>query len=237
MTNNTTPSKSTSSIDTQREIRITKLNTLRSMGVDPYPVESYRDFEIGTVKFWFDLVHKFDFALIISDETNFLLEHYLYQAVFPPSLLETLEEKVQMRHTARQMGIDPDEDISIEETQFDDETLAQIRGLIPQNLKRTKEQKEKLFNDFLVYKSGSSDDSDDDENVQIAIAKNQRLTLCGRLKKTRVSGKIAFGVLEDESCPEGLQLVFKKDTLDQTLTQKLKNIFTPENIQKTLELS
>jgi lysyl-tRNA synthetase, class II len=39
------------------------------------------------------------------------------------------------------------------------------------------------------------------------------VTIAGRLKTKRVSGKIAFGLLEDESLPAGFQCIFKSDTL------------------------
>jgi lysyl-tRNA synthetase, class II len=40
-----------------------------------------------------------------------------------------------------------------------------------------------------------------------------KITIAGRLKTKRVSGKIAFGLLEDESLPVGFQCIFKSDTL------------------------
>jgi lysyl-tRNA synthetase, class II len=40
-----------------------------------------------------------------------------------------------------------------------------------------------------------------------------KATIAGRLKTKRVSGKIAFGLLEDESLPGGFQCIFKSDTL------------------------
>ena len=48
-----------------------------------------------------------------------------------------------------------------------------------------------------------------------SIGENTKVvTLAGRLKTKRVSGKIAFGQLEDESLPSGFQCVFKSDELD-----------------------
>ncbi len=38
-------------------------------------------------------------------------------------------------------------------------------------------------------------------------------TLVGRIKSKRVSGKIAFTTIEDESLPEGFQLIFRRDFL------------------------
>lgn len=40
-----------------------------------------------------------------------------------------------------------------------------------------------------------------------------KITLAGRIKSKRTSGKIAFATVEDESLPEGFQFIFKKDTL------------------------
>jgi lysyl-tRNA synthetase class 2 len=43
----------------------------------------------------------------------------------------------------------------------------------------------------------------------------QKITLAGRIKRKRSSGKIGFVVLEDESLPSGFQLVFKSDILPE----------------------
>jgi lysyl-tRNA synthetase class 2 len=42
---------------------------------------------------------------------------------------------------------------------------------------------------------------------------SQKITIAGRIKRKRSSGKIGFVVLEDESLPSGFQLVFKSDIL------------------------
>lgn len=42
------------------------------------------------------------------------------------------------------------------------------------------------------------------------------ITLSGRVKSKRGSGKIAFATVEDESLPEGFQFVFKKDELSES---------------------
>lgn len=224
-------SLNTSNIDTQRLLRIERMNALIADGFDPYPVQSHRDFTIGFVKFWFDLIHKFDFDTIGSDESNFLLEHYIYQATFPPSLLETYEEKISMRHTARQMGIDPDDDIDTTETVYDEDILGQMRKLLPALFKTTKENKEKFFYQLLVEKNDTETDG-----VEITIKPNQTVTLVGRIKTKRGSGKIAFAVVEDESCPEGFQFVFKKDLVDTSAEQYVSNLFSPENLKLKLGL-
>jgi lysyl-tRNA synthetase, class II len=48
------------------------------------------------------------------------------------------------------------------------------------------------------------------KNNQLPV---QRVHLVGRIKTIRMSGKIAFFVLEDESLPLGFQLILKKDVL------------------------
>ena len=64
------------------------------------------------------------------------------------------------------------------------------------------------------------------------IQKNESVTLAGRIKSKRMSGKIAFGTIEDESLPTGFQFIFKKDELpepgnpDQKLTfEDYKELF------------
>ena len=232
------PKINTSSIETQQQLRTAKMDKLRQLGFDPYPVDSQKDFDIGFVKFWFDIIHKFDLNLIASDETNFLLEHYFYQAMFPSTLLETFEEKIQMRHTVRQMGMDPDNDIDTEDTSFDEEIISQMRGLLPELKNKSKDQKEKLFYDLIVDKSelDSSGQTNLGEGIELILQPNQIVTLCGRIKTIRTSGKIAFAVLEDESCPEGIQVILKKDILNQSIDDRFGMIFSVDNIKEKLEI-
>jgi lysyl-tRNA synthetase class 2 len=51
----------------------------------------------------------------------------------------------------------------------------------------------------------------------------KNVTLAGRVKSKRVSGKIAFATVEDESLPEGFQFIFKQDQLldEQSSNTKL----------------
>ena len=238
--NQSNQNTNTSSLETQKELRIKKVNDLKSLGFEPFPVYSKRDYSIGFVKFWFNIVHKFDFTKITPDGINYLVEHYLYQGIFPPTLLETFEEKIQMRHTARQMGLDPDDKEEMEETVFDEELINEIRSLLPELSSVYKEQREKFFEQFIVERNNELPNEDmlkDSDDMEMTLKPNQEITLAGRIKIKRTSGKIAFLVLEDESCPEGLQLIFKKDTLEKTLQQRLTEIFCVENITSKLNLN
>jgi lysyl-tRNA synthetase class II len=232
-TNNT----NTSSIDTQRKLRIDKVNKLRELGFDPFKVESYRDFNIDFVKFWFDFTHKFDIEKLEIDDNNYVLEHYLAQAIFPQTLIETMEEKIQFRHTARQMGIDPDDPDSVD-MKFDDDLINEIRVCIPGILKKTNEQKEKLLYAYLAEEGEMDQNGEipEPDGLVVQLQKNQIATLCGRVKTKRVSGKIAFVTLEDESCPEGFQIVLKKDDLDEDVRTKMLQIFDPSNIKNKLQI-
>ena len=223
-----------SSIDFQRKLRNDKATELRARGFDPYPVDSHRDYTIGFVKFWFDLVHKFDFEKLEPDDENFLLEYFLSLAMFPPSLLETLEEKIHFRHTARQMGIDPDDqEITDKEEEEDDNAiLEEIKNLLPLNNNKSKEEKEKLLATYLEVK----DENEDNSGMTRKFIKGDKVTIVGRIKVKRTSGKIAFAVLEDESCPEGFQLIFKSDTLAESYEDKMKANFSVDNLKEILNV-
>jgi lysyl-tRNA synthetase class II len=224
----------TSNIQAQRNNRLQKMDELKANNFDPFPVTSHRDFEIGFVKFWFDLIHKFDLSKLQSDETNFLLEHYLYQAMFPPTLVETFEEKIQMRHTVRQMGMDPDKDIDTADVDYDENLVQEIRSLLPSLQDKNKAEKEDLFYALVVDKAELEGSESTGESVDLSIKSKQNITLAGRVKTIRTSGKIAFVILEDESCPSGIQLIFKKDLLNLDITQKLEMAFSPENLKLQL---
>ncbi len=226
----------TSNIQAQRSIRLQKMDELKANNFDPFPVVSHRDFELGFVKFWFDFIHKFDLTKLQSDETNFLLEHYLYQAMFPPTLVETFEEKIQMRHTVRQMGMDPDKDIDTTDVNYDENLVQEIRALLPSLQDKNKAEKEDLFYSLVVDKAELNGEENTGESVDLSIRPKQNITVAGRVKTIRTSGKIAFVILEDESCPSGIQLIFKKDILNQDIAQKLAMSFAPENLKLQLGL-
>jgi hypothetical protein len=230
--NNTTINSS--SIEFQRKLRNDKAIELRARGFDPYPVDSHRDFPIGFVKFWFDLVHKFDFSKLEPDDDNFLLEYFLSLIIFPPTLLETLEEKIHFRHTARQMGIDPDEEeiTAKEDEESDNEIIEEIKLLLPLNGSKNKVEKEKLLAMYLEQK----DENEENSGMIKKFIKGNKITIAGRLKTKRSGGKIAFGVLEDESCPEGFQLILKSDLLNLTFEEKIKYSFSIENLKSVLEV-
>lgn len=70
--------------------------------------------------------------------------------------------------------------------------------------------------DYTLYEVSSL--FDEIKKKQDLVSENEKLTfvtLAGRLKTKRVSGKISFGVLEDVSLPIGFQIVFKVDELPQ----------------------
>jgi lysyl-tRNA synthetase class II len=236
-TNSNISNVNTSSVQMQRQLRIEKMEKLRAIGFDPYKVESFRDTNIDFVKFWFDFTHKFDIQKLDIDDNNYVLEHYLAQAIFPQTLVETMEEKIQLRHTARQMGIDPDDSDSID-IKLDDELINQIRSYIPGILKKTSDQKEKLLYAYLLETGEKDQDGEisEPDGLLVQLHKNQQVTLAGRIKTKRGSGKIAFVVIEDESCPDGFQVVIKKDDLDSSVNDKMLKIFDPINIKQKLNL-
>ncbi|MBC7471779.1 MAG: DUF2000 family protein [candidate division SR1 bacterium] len=59
------------------------------------------------------------------------------------------------------------------------------------------------------------------DQSKIVSDTERKVTLAGRLKVKRVSGKIAFGILEDESLPSGFQVIFKSDILSERSTTNL----------------
>jgi lysyl-tRNA synthetase class 2 len=52
-----------------------------------------------------------------------------------------------------------------------------------------------------------------DDGQSEILKVGQEVVLTGRIKALRLSGKIGFTTMEDESCPEGFQFLFKSDLL------------------------
>lgn len=209
---------SLSSIETQRKLRIEKIKQLKEKKIDPFTPYSYRDFELGFIKFWFDLVHKFDFSKIETyDKSVFTAHYFLEQVIFPQSLIEKMEEKIQIRHTVREMGLDPDIDSSGIENEFDPDIIQEARELIPLIGYFKEEKRLEYLQDLLMIEDYVDDFSlDTEEGYNLAFEPNQEVTLAGRIKSKRASGKIAFTTVEDESLPEGFQFIFRKDKILET---------------------
>jgi lysyl-tRNA synthetase class II len=222
----------TSSIETQRSLRADKISKIQELGYSAFPVTSMRDKELMIVKFWFDFVHKFDFDEIQGDFENYFLESILENVLFPPTLIEAVEEKIKFRSTAKEMGLDPDDINTIQDEQSDIELAKKIKTFLPDFSNYKRETREYLLKGFFEI---ILDEQGEEESLDIFMTKNQKMTLAGRLKSKRVAGKIAFGQLEDESCPEGFQLVFKKDLLDKTLHEKFLEAFDPKKINNLVD--
>ena len=240
MSNQPATSTNTSSIESQRQVRIAKMNTLRERGFEPYPVDSQHDFEIGFIKFWFDFVHKFDFDKLAPDENCYLLEYFLVNVLFPPSLIETVEEKLQIRHQARQLGFDPNAGEDPEEERFDQELADEMKSLLALSPIKSRDQKEKLLAQYLKSSVDEENESGVDsfamDSLYPTLAPHQQVTLAGRVKRARKSGKIAFVALEDESCPEGFQCIFKTDILNMSFAEMVNAKFASDEIKLKLGL-
>jgi lysyl-tRNA synthetase class 2 len=51
--------------------------------------------------------------------------------------------------------------------------------------------------------------------LEFQAYQGKTVTLVGRIKALRLSGKIGFTTMEDESLPEGFQFIFKQDELQE----------------------
>jgi lysyl-tRNA synthetase class 2 len=209
-----------SSIQTQRKLRIEKLEKIKQLGHNPYTPYSTRDYTLGFIAFWFDYIHQFDFSSILEeDDELYAYDHFLHQVLFPRTLLETMEEKLHMRNTVRQIGLDPDEDENAFEDDFEKEFIDQARSHFGDLLEMSENIRMEMLRSYLKY-SSDEDDEFGYGDLSITLEKNQSVTLAGRIKSKRMSGKIGFTVMEDESNPEGFQFIFKKDDLPGKVTQE-----------------
>jgi len=204
-------------------LRIEKMNQLKALGHDPFAVKSHRDFTLGFVAFWFNFIHDYNLDKFVQQypdtDTQF---YFLEQVLFPTSLLEKQEERILLKKIAKDMELDLEAGL---EPEFSETELNQARKFFP-NLwtlpETTKEQYLKTLFDI----PNRQDDTTELEPSKIVLKPKQKITLAGRIKSKRVSGKIAFTTMEDESLPEGFQFVFKQDLLDganNLIEQKINN--------------
>jgi lysyl-tRNA synthetase class 2 len=206
-----------SSAETQKKLRLQKLEELKKNGIDPFTSESKRDFSLGFIRFWFDFVHKFDFTKVFDGEEEDLLnlDYFLQQVLFPRTLLERMEDKIQLRYTVREMGLDPDQENHDFDEEYESEIVEEARNFLYNLRNITDDQKTEYLRQYLKYGEDENTEEDTPDELKITLDPNQIVILAGRLKSKRVSGKIAFGTIEDESLPEGFQFIFKKDELTE----------------------
>ena len=210
-----------SSVETQKELRLAKAAKLKASGHDPYTPDSKRDFTLGFVKFWFDFVHKFDLTKITEDLDLGTLDYFLTDILFPESLVQMLENKIYMRR----ISDDLDFDALGFENEFERAVLDEARALLP-DLSKYTEDLRVTFKEELLPTRGEDYNfnlEDLEESPELNLKPNQNVILAGRIKSKRVSGKIAFATIEDESCPEGFQFIFKKDSLDLESSPKIES--------------
>jgi len=216
-------SYSSSSIEAQRALRIEKMNQLKNLGHDPFAVKSHRDFTLGFVAFWFNFIHDYNLDKFVQQypdtDTQF---YFLEQVLFPTSLLEKQEERILLKEIAKDMELDLEAGL---EPEFSETELNQARKFFP-NLWTLPETIKEQYLKTLFNIPNRQDDTTELELSKIVLKPKQKITLAGRIKSKRVSGKIAFTTMEDESLPEGFQFVFKQDLLDGANTlieQKINN--------------
>jgi len=209
-----------SSVETQRKLRIEKSDKLRAKGSEPFQVRSKRDYEIGFIKFWFNFLFKFDLENISDDINEFDVYYFMENVLFPQSLVEQMEEKVQLRSAIKEMGLDPDEAEGKINREYDSELIKEARELLFDLANTPEEKRMEYFHEMFDFGNPETleDLSEQDFDYRLRLSPEQTVTLAGRIKSKRVSGKIAFATIEDESCPSGFQFIFKKDDLDQTAT-------------------
>jgi len=221
--NHQSKSYSSSSIEAQRALRIEKMNQLKALGHDPFAVKSHRDFTLGFVAFWFNFIHDYNLDKFVQQypdtDTQF---YFLEQVLFPTSLLEKQEERILLKEIAKDMDLDLEVGL---EPEFSETELNQARKFFP-SLWTLPETTKEQYLKTLFNIPNRQDDTTELEPSKIVLKPKQKITLAGRIKSKRVSGKIAFTTMEDESLPEGFQFVFKQDLLDGANTlieQKINN--------------
>ena len=221
--NHQSKSYSSSSIEAQRALRIEKMNQLKALGHDPFAIKSHRDFTLGFVAFWFNFIHDYNLDKFVQQypdtDTQF---YFLEQVLFPTSLLEKQEERILLKEIAKDMDLDLEAGL---EPEFSETELNQARKFFP-NLWTLPETTKEQYLKTLFNIPNRQDDTTELEPSKIVLKPKQKITLAGRIKSKRVSGKIAFTTMEDESLPEGFQFVFKQDLLDgasNLIEQKINN--------------
>ena len=214
-------SESLSSVDYTKQLRIAKISQIEELGFSAYAVESHRDFTLLFIKFWFDFVAALKLDEVITDIAPLTLDYFLHQVLFPKNVLEQAEEQLQIRVALKSMGLDPDDERF--KGQGIPEKIISYRKYFPLIRTVSDEVKYALMNKFLIHKNNEKSVV---KEADVRLKQGQKVTLAGRLKSKRVSGKIAFGTIEDESYPDGFQFIFRSDLLAKKPSHHLQHIPT-----------
>ncbi len=210
--------KSYSSDETQRQFRIDKLNRIKDLGVNPFAVDSKRDFNLTFVDFWFDYVVKHDFPTRIDEmqarlhpdleyHSDIVLANVIIDQALHGYALEEYEEYTREWIESQENNQELIENF---------ENYLEIRKQIISEIKEFLESKTNV-NEYQIadYIEAYFQDADFAGDHKPSLVKNQTVTLAGRIKTKRGSGKIAFAVVEDESLVGGFQFVFKQDLVQE----------------------
>jgi lysyl-tRNA synthetase, class II len=205
---------STSSVDTQREIRLGHLEDFKRRNIDAFPVASKRDFTLDFVKFWFDFVLKENLVediaklygwdteeVSVAEIAGVIADIFYATAYDVDAEISDLEELTADGLTAEEAA----EMVAEEKARV--LLVAQYRELFPQLNSYPLDKRIILESQFLQ-------EVEYEPYFAFSLKKAEVITIAGRLKTKRTSGKIAFGILEDESLPSGFQCIFKKDVLE-----------------------
>ncbi len=229
---------STSSMDSQRSLRLQHLEELKNRGIDAFPVVSQQNFNLEFTKFWFNFIRKENLVAelndIYKDDISEVSEVFITGIIYDIfyKTQEELEADLSLESDLLDDGLSPEEaKEQILEENKRNELIARYRELFPtlDSLDiQKKVQMEQQFIDSLIP-------ADDDETPKQRIQKNTQINLVGRLKTKRTSGKIAFGILEDESLPSGFQCIFKKDVLEEEGVTRPYNQLTFTDFKKIID--
>jgi lysyl-tRNA synthetase, class II len=234
MQNSTNFSISHSSVETQRKVRIEKLEKLQELGINPFPAIAKRDFNLGFINFWFDFVIKHDFPgqiwqmqKTLDPRLDFHSKAVMANLVIHEAFeIETLEEA---KDYTREWIETQDDRENLREnfeqyTNTRDQIIVEINKFLSTKTGYSKDQIIGLVNDYFK-------DADLQGEHKPAFVVGQEISLAGRVKSKRGSGKIMFMGLEDESFPEGFQAVFKVDQVSGS-----KEGLDFEQIKKLIEI-
>lgn len=208
--------ESLSSIESQRSLRIEKMQNIKAAGFDPYSIESQRSFHLDFIKFWFDFVNKTQFDTVAQEVAPLTMDYFLHQVLFPKNVLEQAEEKLHIRAALKSMGLDPDDE-RFKGNGIPEKIIA-YREYFPQLQATSEEKKYKMLSKYLKVQLNQKVNQ---KILQPTLKPHQKVTLTGRVKSKRVSGKIAFATVEDESLPSGFQFILRSDLLQQKKVHSL----------------
>ena len=168
----------------------------KNKNIDSYKSNGDRDFSLAFVGFWKEFVSGVGVEELRDDITPYSLDFLIYQLLFPKTVLEQAEERLQIINIAKSFGVDPNSSDFID--LFDNDVIAKYRKHFPAASDYTDDEKHQMISDMLIHEPNTGSD------FKLAMNAGENFEVVGRVKTIELNESKLELTLTDTTCAGGL---------------------------------